>query len=352
MSTSVGQSFVQPLQARQRSSASSTSAERQPSVTRLAVEHLVQQPRAAAGRVHLLARRDEARAHHVHAVGLAAAADADAADRRVADLAVILRVGEGDARPGRRARELEVGVERARVDDLARVHLPVGVPDPLELAERLHELVAEHAREQLGARLPVAVLARERAAVGDDEVGRLLDEAPVARDPAAGSRGRSRSGRACSPGRGGRSRRPRSRAGPRAPAGREGSRRSARAAPPSPPSPPSGPRPSGTRRSRARPRAPARAGGARRRPRRAGRRSRPGAAPRAGPRPGRAPRPRSRRRARPPSSPCRRGAGRAPRRSAAPRARTRPAGRRSPRRASGRCASTSATWSPAVATSS
>ena len=42
---------------------------------------------------------------------------------------------------------------------------PVGVPDRLELAERLDDLVAEHLRQELGPRLAVAVLARERAAV-------------------------------------------------------------------------------------------------------------------------------------------------------------------------------------------
>src|SRR5690606_24410551 len=74
----------------------------------------------------------------------------------------------------------EVLVERVRVDDLARVHAPVGVPRRLELPERLHDLAAEHPRQELAPRLAIAVLARERAAVRDDEVGALLHERPEA----------------------------------------------------------------------------------------------------------------------------------------------------------------------------
>ncbi len=70
-----------------------------------------------------------------------------------------------------------------RVDDLARVHLPVGVPDRLELAEGRDELVAEHLRQELRPRLAVAVLARERAAELEDEVGRLVEEAAEGLDP-------------------------------------------------------------------------------------------------------------------------------------------------------------------------
>src|SRR5205823_12170651 len=66
-----------------------------------------------------------------------------------------------------------------RVDDLAGVHLQVRVPDALELAEAIHEVVPEHLRQELGARLPVAVLAGERAAQLEHEVARVLEPAPV-----------------------------------------------------------------------------------------------------------------------------------------------------------------------------
>jgi len=69
---------------------------------------------------------------------------------------------------------------------LPGVHLPVGFPDRLELAEGLDELLAEHLRQQLGARLPVAVLSGQRAAEAEHEVGRLVEEAPVGLDPVRG----------------------------------------------------------------------------------------------------------------------------------------------------------------------
>src|SRR5690606_4940005 len=95
--------------------------------------------------------------------------------------------GERRLRPWRlvvRA-ESKVRVQGPRVHDLARVHLPVRVPDRLELAEGLDQIGSEHLREQLAARLAVAVLAGERAAVADDDVGRALDELAVALDAAA-----------------------------------------------------------------------------------------------------------------------------------------------------------------------
>ena len=64
----------------------------------------------------------------------------------------------------------------ACVDQLARVHLVLGIPQPLELAECVHQLLAEHFRQQRTARLAIAVLARERAAVLDHDVGRAIDE--------------------------------------------------------------------------------------------------------------------------------------------------------------------------------
>ncbi len=56
----------------------------------------------------------------------------------------------------------------------------------LELAEGLHQLRAVHPRQQLAARLPVAVLARERPAELHHEVGGLLDEPAIGRDALGG----------------------------------------------------------------------------------------------------------------------------------------------------------------------
>ena len=80
--------------------------------------------------------------------------------------------------------ELHVGDDRIGVDHLVRVHPVVRVPDPLHLAERADQLLAVHLRQQLGPLLAVAVLARERAAVLDHEVGRLVEEATPGPQPA------------------------------------------------------------------------------------------------------------------------------------------------------------------------
>src|SRR6478752_7083978 len=150
----------------------------------LPVEHLEQETRAAAGRVHLLARRHEGRAHDVYAPGGAALADADTADGRVREVAVVARVAELDLRPPRLVvgAEAEVLVDAVGPDDLARVHLPVGVPDRLELLEGPDEVVAEHLRQELRARLAVAVLPGQRAAELEHEVARVLEPAPELRD--------------------------------------------------------------------------------------------------------------------------------------------------------------------------
>jgi hypothetical protein len=109
---------------------------------------------------------------------LPAVADADAAQRRPRERVAV--AGEVEVR--RRVRRVvirpqaQVRRDRVGVDHLAGVHLPIEVPDAPELAVRLHQLGGEHLRQQLGAGLAVAVLARQRAAVGDDEVGGLAHE--------------------------------------------------------------------------------------------------------------------------------------------------------------------------------
>src|SRR5206468_7226230 len=66
------------------------------------------------------------------------------------------------------------------------IHLSVGIPDALEPAECIHELRAEHLREKLRPRLTVAVFARQRAAVRNDERGGVLDERLVFLDAGGG----------------------------------------------------------------------------------------------------------------------------------------------------------------------
>ncbi len=60
---------------------------------------------------------------------------------------------------------------------------PSGSQIRLNSPEGFDELRAEHLRKKLRARLPVAVLARERSAVGHDEVRGFVEERPDAGDP-------------------------------------------------------------------------------------------------------------------------------------------------------------------------
>ena len=67
-------------------------------------------------------------------------------------------------------------VDADGIDELAGIHAVAGIPERLELAEGLHELGAEHFGQQGGARLAVAVLAGERAAEAEDDIGGAVDE--------------------------------------------------------------------------------------------------------------------------------------------------------------------------------
>src|SRR5262249_26854027 len=151
---------------------------------RIAFEHLEQQPCAAAGRVHLLARRHEARTHGA-AVEPPALADADAAQRRLREPAALVRKLEvrRDVRRVVGGAETQVVVDPTGTQHLAGIHPPRRIPDRLELVERRHQLWTVHARQQLAARLAVAVLAGERSAEADDQIGRALDESAIRANP-------------------------------------------------------------------------------------------------------------------------------------------------------------------------
>src|SRR5450755_14205 len=72
--------------------------------------------------------------------------------------------------------ESQIFVEAIRIDELARIHLPIGIPQRFELAESLHQFRSKHLRQKFAARLPVSMLARDGAAVAHHEVGGLLHE--------------------------------------------------------------------------------------------------------------------------------------------------------------------------------
>ncbi len=68
------------------------------------------------------------------------------------------------------------------------VHPVVRVPDCLEFAEGLHQFLAVHHRQEFGLGLAVAVLARQRAAVLDDQFGGLAQETAPDLDALGGTR--------------------------------------------------------------------------------------------------------------------------------------------------------------------
>src|SRR5262249_58723191 len=111
--------------------------------------------------------------------------DADAAKQRPGEVPAVLAVRELRRRRRRGAADRlpEVFRDRVGVHDLARVEPPFGIPDLLEPPERFDELRPVHLREKLRARLAVAVLAGERAAVRHDEVRRFIEKPPDAGDP-------------------------------------------------------------------------------------------------------------------------------------------------------------------------
>ena len=150
---------------------------------RIALEHFEEQPCAPARRVLLFARHTVARAHRA-AMLFPALADTDAPRRHEREAVVVVRVLEmrHDLRRPVAGAQPKILIDAIRVDDLPRVHLSVGIPDRLELAERLDELVTEHFRQKLRARLTVAVLAGERSAVCQHEIGGLVHERLVCLD--------------------------------------------------------------------------------------------------------------------------------------------------------------------------
>src|SRR5579884_1202999 len=75
--------------------------------------------------------------------------------------------------------DAEVLVDAKRIDDFARVHLPIRVPGALEFAKRFNDLSAVQLWQKFGLRLAVAVLARIHAAVANDQIGRFLHVLPV-----------------------------------------------------------------------------------------------------------------------------------------------------------------------------
>ena len=131
-------------------------------IERVAVQHLEEQARASARRVRLLPCGPVARAHRPALVP-AAFADADTPNSRKREAPVVLWKTEvGQWLRGLIVRaQTQILIDAVRIDDLAWIHQAVGIPDALELTERVYELWPEHLRQEFRFGLPVAVFARE-----------------------------------------------------------------------------------------------------------------------------------------------------------------------------------------------
>jgi hypothetical protein len=120
---------------------------------------------AATRGVPLFVRHHEAGAHRVILRVLtavpAALADTDTAQGGMRKAAVIF--GELEMRhrfPGTIVRaQSQVLIDPVRLDELAGIHLPIRVPDRLELTESLDQLRPEHLLKELATRLSVTMLA-------------------------------------------------------------------------------------------------------------------------------------------------------------------------------------------------
>ena len=64
-----------------------------------------------------------------------------------------------------------------------RVHRIAGIPDRLELAEGTNQIRTEHLGQECRLGLAVAVFARDRTSIRDDQVSSLVQEFAVVLDP-------------------------------------------------------------------------------------------------------------------------------------------------------------------------
>ena len=73
----------------------------------------------------------------------------------------------------------QVTVHRARIDQHAGIQQVLRVEGGLDLTEGLKCSGGVHRWEQLRPRSTVAVLARQRAAIASNQLGRFFDESPI-----------------------------------------------------------------------------------------------------------------------------------------------------------------------------
>src|SRR6185312_17476014 len=124
----------------------------------------------AAARGMLLFPRDAETGAHQAAFVLPALPDPNAAQGGFGEASVVLGKLEVSLRlPRLVARsQPEVIIHFVRQDDLARIHLPIGIPQRLEFLECRNQFRPEHLRIKLSASLTVAMFTGEGSAIGDD----------------------------------------------------------------------------------------------------------------------------------------------------------------------------------------
>src|ERR1700677_1548685 len=141
----------------------------------IALGHFPEQVCAAASGMLFVARDAEARAHNSTFIA-AAFADSHAAQRGRRQAAMVLgkfEMGFGLPRIVVGA-EAEIFVQAIGFDELARIHLPIGIPQRLKLAEGLHNFRPKLSGKKFGSRLAVSMFAGKRTAVADYEIGSLF----------------------------------------------------------------------------------------------------------------------------------------------------------------------------------
>ena len=187
MSTPVGQSDAQPLQARQRSSASATAGSANPCTSDPSIASCSTRERP---RVESFSSRVARYDGHITPLVDGATHLPTPVQRCTASPSLPPSCGELQQRqrPAPRPDRPQVGVERRRVDQVAGVEQVARVADRLDRREEPERLLVVHQRQQLGAGPAVAVLAGQRAAVvaqleraGGEEVAEDLRRADLAR---------------------------------------------------------------------------------------------------------------------------------------------------------------------------
>src|SRR5271166_1756230 len=78
--------------------------------------------------------------------------------------------------------QTQILIQLVGLNDLAGIHFPLRIPERFELPESLHQLRTKHFRQQFRARLTVAMLARERPAEADDQIGGLFCKLAIVGD--------------------------------------------------------------------------------------------------------------------------------------------------------------------------